>query len=1210
MIMKLLKTFMAVFLVMVAENVVNAQSLYSNTVLSLNPVAYWPLQEMTPPPRYDVETNYGSLGSIANMYYASTNAWHGQVGAIASDADNSVKFTAAAGSFAVVPTTDNRVSLPAGRPFTVECWTLPTSQTFFRGIISQTGPNNAGGLNAANANSTGWSLSMGFAAYRGTGSGNNPSGFGFHVFNGNGFTGGAEAIAANTNCWLTGGAIDYTNSWVYLACVFDGTNAWVYMYSTNLVSSLSGTNLMQFYPQFPITTAAGAPLGGPGTQIPGLTFMPDTWDPIQIASERGAGANLYPGYVDEIAIYTNALTLQQITNHFIAGTNGLGNYSTTILADQPAMYWRMDAPSWTSPSPSSYPAAMNYGSAAPGMTNLNTGGSGANSGVYQPGTVPGVPGPSYRGFGTLSNACAFNGVVGAVDAGYNSLLNPTGAANNFTLVGWFKGNPMDSASARNVPQTIASHSAKSWNASVKNGATTGSKGAGGTPTIALNTLNANDGNWHMLALESTYVSGVATNLTVSLDGGAVSAFLANPSAIPGTNLDVWIGGAPDFAQPTNEASYLATQQYLAGEVCHVAYFGYALTPSQLTTLYSAARPEPLIGRQPVTGLAGVGGAYTNSVGASGQPVLYYQWFKDNVLLPTQTNANLVLNPVQTTDQSTNYFVTVSNSFGSVTSAVVSLTVVSNLSFVQQFPVTYTNTMVLYGGQNVGGTNYLGSTPTFSVSAVGAVPISYQWFTNGVAANGATNTSLTVTNCQLDSPASFYCVASNSYGALTSTVWTVSYLPAPTAPFPQMALAAGPLAYWRLNEADDGAFDGNPGAVCYEYQSGNDGIYTNVYLHNATFGTGYSPTTDPNEAAAEFGIFPTTSGLNCDAYSISNVDFSVPAGGNGEFTVALWANGNSFAQTANAGLVTKGFFNGEEFTIDEGSTINPQSLRLYVRDALATGYDASSSVKLGNDSNWHFVVGVCDGVNGSTSLYVDGVRVGGAALPAGAGIINSAAVPVMIGARAGSATTGGNNQFRGLLNDVAVYNYALSLAQITAMYQGTGGTIAPYFVPPLPSTNLSAGAGATLTIPVTAVGTPSLGYIWTNLTTSALLASGTTNGETLNATLAYSSSVPTTNQLELIVTNAYGVASNFFTLSITNPVNTNPTNITFSVAAGNQLMLSWPADYTGWRLQSQTNAAGVGLTTNWVDVRGSTNINQILVPISTANGSVFYRLVYP
>ena len=475
---------------------------------------------------------------------------------------------------------------------------------------------------------------------------------------------------------------------------------------------------------------------------------------------------------------------------------------------------------------------------------------------------------------------------------------------------------------------------------------------------------------------------------------------------------------------------------------------------------------------------------------------------------------------------------ITNSYGAITSSVVSLTIVTNVTFLAQYPVTYTTPMTLYGGQVVNGTNYLGSTPTFSISAVGAVPISYQWQTNGVVMGSATNASLTVTNCQLTSPTSFACVVSNQYGAVTSMVWSVSYLAATMAPFPQAVLAAHPIGYWRLNEPDDGNFDGNQGAVCNDYQSGNNGLYTNMYLHNVTFGTGYSPVTDPTEGAAEFGVFPTSSSVNCDAYAINNIDLSVPSGGNGEFTVAVWANGFSTAQANNSGLVTKGLFSGEEFTIDQGSVMSPSALRFYVRDALANGYDGSSTVSLGNNSNWHFVVGVCDEAGGQTSLYVDGVRVGGATVPSGAGIVNSAAVPLMIGARSGSTTTPGGNQFRGLLNDAAIYNYAMTADQVDRQYSTVVGPILPYFIPPLPSTNIGAAAGATLSIPVTAFGTPPISYVWTNITTGATLASGTTNGFTLNAPLL-SSNIPitwNTNQLELIVSNAYGTTNVFVTLS--------------------------------------------------------------------------------
>lgn len=76
-----------------------------------------------------------------------------------------------------------------------------------------------------------------------------------------------------------------------------------------------------------------------------------------------------------------------------------------------------------------------------------------------------------------------------------------------------------------------------------------------------------------------------------------------------------------------------------------------------------------------------------------------------------------------------------------------------------------------------------------------------------------------------------------------------------------------------------------------------------------------------------------------------------------------------------------------------------------------------------------------------------------------------------------------------------------------------------------------------------------------------------------------------------------------------PVNPAPTDIVSSYSNG-VLALNWPADRTGWRLQAQTNAPGVGLTANWVDVSGSTVTNQISIPVGPANGSVFFRLVYP
>ena len=81
------------------------------------------------------------------------------------------------------------------------------------------------------------------------------------------------------------------------------------------------------------------------------------------------------------------------------------------------------------------------------------------------------------------------------------------------------------------------------------------------------------------------------------------------------------------------------------------------------------------------------------------------------------------------------------------------------------------------------------------------------------------------------------------------------------------------------------------------------------------------------------------------------------------------------------------------------------------------------------------------------------------------------------------------------------------------------------------------------------------------------------------------------------------------LTVTNPVATNPTNITATVS-GSTLTLSWPADHTGWHLQLQTNSLTTGLYTNWVTLPGSDLVNTTNFTINPANGSVFYRMVYP
>jgi hypothetical protein len=69
----------------------------------------------------------------------------------------------------------------------------------------------------------------------------------------------------------------------------------------------------------------------------------------------------------------------------------------------------------------------------------------------------------------------------------------------------------------------------------------------------------------------------------------------------------------------------------------------------------------------------------------------------------------------------------------------------------------------------------------------------------------------------------------------------------------------------------------------------------------------------------------------------------------------------------------------------------------------------------------------------------------------------------------------------------------------------------------------------------------------------------------------------------------------------------PVSITaFLTSGGTALDLSWPADHTGWKLQTQTNA----FFGTWSDVAGSTATNHMILPIAPANKAAFFRLKSP
>ena len=158
-------------------------------------------------------------------------------------------------------------------------------------------------------------------------------------------------------------------------------------------------------------------------------------------------------------------------------------------------------------------------------------------------------------------------------------------------------------------------------------------------------------------------------------------------------------------------------------------------------------------------------AYTTvswSVEVSGTPPVFYQWRFNGGPLAGQTNATLVLTNVQKSQEG-NYNVSVLNSAGTAVSSNASLTVLIPATITRQ----PTNTTVA-GGSNV----------TFTVAAIGAGPLRYQWRFNGANLATGTNASLLLTNAQLSQMGAYDVIVTDDIQSVTSQAATLMVLVKP------------------------------------------------------------------------------------------------------------------------------------------------------------------------------------------------------------------------------------------------------------------------------------------------------------------------------------------------------------------------------------------------------------------------------------------------
>ena len=144
--------------------------------------------------------------------------------------------------------------------------------------------------------------------------------------------------------------------------------------------------------------------------------------------------------------------------------------------------------------------------------------------------------------------------------------------------------------------------------------------------------------------------------------------------------------------------------------------------------------------------------------ALGTAPLSFQWLQNGTNLDNVGNVSGVQTPTLTLanvagNNAGTYQAIVSNSWGSVTSQVATLTVID--PFITANPVT----QAVQAGQAV----------VFGVTTAGAQPIHYQWSRNSAPLSGATNAALPLINAQGTDAGYYDVVVSTAFGSTTSTV---------------------------------------------------------------------------------------------------------------------------------------------------------------------------------------------------------------------------------------------------------------------------------------------------------------------------------------------------------------------------------------------------------------------------------------------------------
>jgi hypothetical protein len=194
----------------------------------------------------------------------------------------------------------------------------------------------------------------------------------------------------------------------------------------------------------------------------------------------------------------------------------------------------------------------------------------------------------------------------------------------------------------------------------------------------------------------------------------------------------------------------------------IRIYNRALSSNEVAELFvfeSNPTSPPIITNQPSDFYATGNQPASFNVSVTGNRPLAYQWQFNGTNLLNATNSTLSFTAVKQSNLG-QYDVIVTNAYGSVTSSIANL-------FMYPYLNNPFNGVVTYWGQ----------TNTLSVGAWGSGTLSYQWYFNGVAIDGATDSTLPLGAIQFSNAGQYSVVVNSSLGSVTNAPYQVVVNPA-------------------------------------------------------------------------------------------------------------------------------------------------------------------------------------------------------------------------------------------------------------------------------------------------------------------------------------------------------------------------------------------------------------------------------------------------